>query len=237
MPGAMGAPDTMQAAHVPETTARPGAAADGGQHRYEPDREELRGARADQRRMSHRRLLDAGRALCSQGRFLSCSVADIACKAELSRAGFYLHFKSKQDLLDAVLSDQLDWYVNQHNTVTGDRVSTREGIIDWLRQFVEGFRNAGELFEHFSMATPTQERIRLQQANRIRGVEALGHRIPALRMFRPDGSIDPDRRRRVLLFAYQLEQACMNIACEDDTEDADATLLVLAEHFQRLMRE
>jgi AcrR family transcriptional regulator len=193
--------------------------------------------RAGQRRISRMRLIDAARALCAEGRFLSCSVADIADSAELSRAGFYLHFKSKQDLLDAVLSDQLDWYVNQYNTVTESRVSTRAGVIGWFRQFVEGFRNAGELFDHFSMATPTEVMIRQQQANRIRAVEALGHRIAALRMFRPDGSLDLDRRRRVLVFAYQLEQVCMNAGYSEDRDDADATLEVLAENFERLMRE
>lgn len=233
----MGATENLQTVYS-ESSARNAGLAGAGEHDgYEAERDEQRSSRADQRRMSRRRLLDAARALCSEGRFLSCSVAEIACKAELSRAGFYLHFKSKQDLLDAVLADQLDWYVNQHNTVTEARVATTEGIIGWLRQFVDGFRKAGELFELFSMATPTRERVRQHQANRIRGVEALGHRIPALRMFRPDGSIDPDRRRRVLLFAYKFEQACMNIAYEDDPEDAEATLLLLAQDFQRLMRD
>lgn len=187
--------------------------------------------------MSRQRLVDAARELCAEGRFLSCAVSDIADKAELSRAGFYLHFKSKEDLLDAVLSQQLEWYVNQHNTVTEAKVSTTAGIVGWLRQFVDGFRTAGELFVHFSMASPTRVRVQHDQANRIKGVEALGHRLPALRMFRPDGSIDLARRRRVLLYAYQLEQACMNIAYEDDVDDAEATLLALAENFQRLMRE
>lgn len=198
---------------------------------------DARGPRADQRRISRQRLIDAARGLCSEGRFLSCAVSDIAAKAELSRAGFYLHFKSKEDLLNAVMSEQLDWYVNQHNTMTEKRASSVEGIIGWLRQFVEGFRNAGELLVQFWMATPTRVIVGQQQANRMKGVDALGHRIPALRMFRPDGSIDPDRQRRVLLYVYQMEQACTIIAYSGDEEDAEATLRVLAENFQRLMRE
>ena len=203
----------------------------------DPDRSFARGPRADQRRLSRRRLIDAARELCAEGRFLSCAVSEIADKAGLSRAGFYLHFKSKEDLLTVVMSEQLDWYVNQHNTMTEKRASTTEGIIGWLSQFVDGFRNAGELFVHFSMSSHTQERIQEHQANRIKGVEALGHRLPALRMFRADGSLDPARRRSVLLYTYQLEQACMNIAYEDDRDDVEATLLALAESLQRLMRE
>lgn len=187
--------------------------------------------------MSRQRLVDAARELCAEGRFLSCAVSDIADKAELSRAGFYLHFKSKEDLLNAVMSEQLDWYVNQHNTMTEKRAASIEGIIGWLEQFVEGFRSAGELLVQFWMASPTDEIVRLQQANRMKGVEALGHRVAALRMFRPDGSIDRDRQRRVLLYTYQLEQACTNIAYSDDEADARATLRLLAENFQRLMRE
>jgi hypothetical protein len=55
-------------------------------------------------------------------------------------------------------------------------------------------------------------------------------------MFRPDGSIDPDRQRRVLLFTYQLEQVCMAAAYGDDADDTTETLRLLAEDFQSLMR-
>jgi AcrR family transcriptional regulator len=177
-----------------------------GRDACELSRNLARGSRADQRRMSRRRLIDAARELCAAGRYLSCSVSDIADKAELSRAAFYLHFKSKEDLLKAVMSEQLDWYVNQHNTITEKRASSTDGVISWLKQFVDGFRNAGELLVQFWRASPTRVIVRQQQANRMKGVEALGHRIPALRMFRQDGSIDPDRQRRVLLYIYQLEQ-------------------------------
>jgi AcrR family transcriptional regulator len=196
-----------------------------------------RGPRAQQRRQSRQRLIGAARALCAEGRFLTCAVSDIADKAGLSRAAFYLHFKSKEDLLGAVMADQLDWYVRQHTAMTEQRAASAEGIMEWLGQFVDGFRNAGELLVQFWMASPAQEIVRQQQANRLRGVEALGHRLPALRVFRADGSIDPDRLRRVLLFTYQLEQACMNIAYSDLDGDARATLRLLADGFQQLMRD
>lgn len=202
----------------------------------QPERNGARGPRADQRRLSRRRLIDAARELCAEGRFLSCAVSDIADKAELSRAGFYLHFKSKEDLLGAVMSDQLDWYVQQHDTMTAQRAATVAGVVGWLQQFVAGFRNAGELFGHFWLASPTGVIVHAQQANRLRGVEALGHRLPALRMFRADGSVDPDRHRRVLLYTYQMEQACMMAAYSDDAADVDAMLRLLAEEFRRLMR-
>ena len=184
------------------------------------ERNPVRGPRVDQRRLSKQRLIDAGRELCAQGRFLSCAVSDIAEMAEISRAGFYLHFKNKEDLLNEVMSEQLDWYVNQHNTMTERRARTTEGIVGWLKQFVEGFRNAGELLVQFWMTSPTSVIIRHHQANRLKGVEALGQRIPTLRMFRPDGSIDSDRQCRVLLYVYQLEQACMTLSYSDDEDDA-----------------
>jgi AcrR family transcriptional regulator len=182
-------------------------------------------------------LIVAARELCVGGRFLSCAVSDIAEKADLSRAAFYLHFKSKEDLLNAVMAEQLDWYVQQHNTMTEKRASTVEGIVGWLEQFVEGFRKAGELLVQASIASPTRDIVGQQQANRLKGVEALGHRIPALRMFRPDGSLDPERQRRVLLYLFQFEQACMMIAYSNDADDAAATLRLLAGELQRLMRE
>lgn len=197
-------------------------------------RSTLRGPRAEQRQVSRRRLIDAAREFCVEGRFLGCAVAEIADKAGLSRAAFYLHFKGKEDLLEAVLADQLDWYLDQHAAMSEARASTVEGIVGWLRQFVEGFRNAGDLLNQFFMASPVEEIVRQQQAARLTAIEALGRGVPALRLFGPDGAIDPDRRRRVLLYVYQLEQACATLGYSDDEADAAAMLQLLAQGFQDL---
>lgn len=195
----------------------------------------LRGPRAEQRRLSRRKLVEAARALCVEGRFLGCAVGEIADKAGLSRAAFYLHFKGKEDLLEAVMANQINWYVDQHDAMSELRASTVEGIVGWLRQFVEGFRGAGDMFNQFFVASPVEELIRRQHTNRLKGIEALGRRVPALRLFAPDGAIDPDRRRRILLYVYQMEQGCMAIGYSDDAEEVAATLQLLAEGFQRLM--
>lgn len=70
-------------------------------------------------------LLDAAQRLLASGQFAAASVADIADEAELSRAGFYFYFASKQALLASVI----DTAVSQFNAeiasvLAPDRVQT-----------------------------------------------------------------------------------------------------------------
>src|SRR5690606_14627258 len=90
-----------------------------------PPQRKLRGSRADQRRKSRTALIEAAREFCSEGTFVTCSIGDVVQRAGLSRAAFYLHFPSKDALLQAVLDDQADWFFRQNDMVTPKQVSTR----------------------------------------------------------------------------------------------------------------
>jgi AcrR family transcriptional regulator len=186
------------------------------------------------KRGTRERLIGVARKLCTEGKFLRLSTEEIAKSANLSRAGFYLNFKSKEDLLHAVLVVQLEWYIQQHNTMSTRRASTIPGLVSWFNQFVEGYRNAGELMMLFWISSPAKNLIQSHQRSRLRGVEVLGHRLPDLRIFRDDGSIDPDRHREVLFFVYMLEQVCFNVAFGGEA-DSKPALETLARHFTQLM--
>ena len=56
----------------------------------------------DEAAATRRRILDAARALLREGRFQAASMEEIADEAGLSRAGLYLHFRSRAALIDAI---------------------------------------------------------------------------------------------------------------------------------------
>jgi AcrR family transcriptional regulator len=51
---------------------------------------------------TRQRILDAARSLLQEGRFHAASMEEIADEAGLSRAGLYLHFRSRTALIDAI---------------------------------------------------------------------------------------------------------------------------------------
>lgn len=56
----------------------------------------------DEHDATRRRVLDAARALLAEGRFQTATMEEIAEAAGLSRAGLYLHFRSRGALIDAI---------------------------------------------------------------------------------------------------------------------------------------
>ncbi|MBX3011072.1 MAG: TetR/AcrR family transcriptional regulator [Caldilineaceae bacterium] len=72
-------------------------------------------------RRSRRLLADALLALVIEKRFGDISVQDIADRADMNRATFYLHFHSKEELLLSALVEQFDELVNSFGDISPDR--------------------------------------------------------------------------------------------------------------------
>jgi AcrR family transcriptional regulator len=198
-------------------------------------RKKKRGKLADQRQKSRARLIGAGRQLGIEGKFLSASVDGIVRIAGLSRPAFYLHFKSKEELLEAVLSEQVEIYAQHYRTVSPRKVSTQAGVVAWLNVFVSEIRQARELMALFWVAGPITTINKAAHQRRCAAVEVLGHRLPALRLFHEDGSIDPVRQLDLLLFIYQLELLTHTIAAAGNYIDSKLALETLADHFLSLL--
>jgi AcrR family transcriptional regulator len=195
----------------------------------------LRGTLAEQKQKSRARLIAAGRRLGVEGRFIPASVDDIARQAGLSRAAFYLHFKNKEELLQAVLTEQMEVYAQDFRTVSPRKIATRAGILDWFNQIISRFAATGELIGLYWSSAPMSEVNREFHHSRCASIEILGHRLPALRLFKQDGSIDPARQMEILLFVYQLEQLTYMIAFGRSHIDSKLALDRLAQHFVSLL--
>lgn len=58
--------------------------------------------------------------------FDAITVSDIAQKAEINRSTFYAHFHDKYDLLDSIVSDQLEYFISKR---IGDKLEITEEVI------------------------------------------------------------------------------------------------------------
>jgi len=194
-----------------------------------------RGKLAEQKQRSRAGLIAAARKLGIEGGFAAAAVDDIARQAGLSRAAFYLHFKHKEELLEAVLQEQMEVYAKDIRTVSPRKIATRAGILEWFEQIIANFEATGELIGLYWSSRPISEVNREFHQWRCASIEILGHRLPALRLFRADGAIDPIKHADLLLFVYQLEQLTYTIATGRSHIDAKLALDRLAQHFVSLL--
>ncbi|WP_326685744.1 MULTISPECIES: helix-turn-helix domain-containing protein [unclassified Streptomyces] len=84
--------------------------------------------RAEQQRLTHERLLEAGRSVLTRRGFLAATVDEIAEEAGYTRGAVYKHFGGKEGLWQALV----DAHAEAHLQLLGetlDRASTREELI------------------------------------------------------------------------------------------------------------
>jgi AcrR family transcriptional regulator len=197
----------------------------------EPPATRTRGARSEQRLRTRNKVLAAARTIFGAGRYMTSTIDEIAQLAGVSRAGLYMHFKSKEAILAAVLSNQMDWYVRQYRLLTPQQAASEAGLVAWFRSFIDGFLASGEIMLLFRMGITVEAALKGEGRKRQEGVASLGDRIPAFRIVRSNGAIDKQRRLRLMIMCLQLEQVCLDIAFGLLADETDAALKLMAQDF------
>ena len=103
----------------------------------EPDGDESRSAR------TRRKLLDGALAAIDDRGFHATRVDDIVRHAGVSHGAFYLYFDDKQELFRILAAEAAEDMVARVATLAGDEPPTGEALVDWLTDFVEGYRRHG----------------------------------------------------------------------------------------------
>ena len=170
-----------------------------------------------------------------EGAFQTVSVDEIARRAGLSRAAYYLHFKSKDDLLTELLEDQLDRFERNFASLSGKRAEARSGVVAWLKEFVQFYAEAQELNALYWLKSNEWRQVHFH-ARRLSAIRMLGNNVPRLKLFDKEGSIDKRRQIELLLFSYQVEHATSTIASVGEQIDGDSILEELAGKFLELVR-
>jgi AcrR family transcriptional regulator len=88
--------------------------------------------RDEQKRLTRRRLIEGALAAFERKGYAATTIDDIVAEANASRATFYLHFKSKSDVV-LVMAQTLGtrWRELYRDLTSGERLSRKE-LYDWL---------------------------------------------------------------------------------------------------------
>ena len=88
--------------------------------------------RDEQKRLTRRRLIDGALTAFERKGYAATTIDDIVAEANASRATFYLHFKSKSDVV-LVMAQTLGrrWRELYRELTSGERLSRKE-LYDWL---------------------------------------------------------------------------------------------------------
>ena len=113
--------------------------------------------REQQRAFTRRRLMEAGQREFAAKGYLDTRVEDIARLAGASRATFYLHFKSKSELMIALAEEMLPFAVGTYRDLDDmlqDRgPELRERLRKWLAQWLDVWSSGAEANHAMLQAT------------------------------------------------------------------------------------
>ena len=181
------------------------------------------------------RLVKAGRKLFFSREYNAISVELIAREAGLTRAAFYLHFSSKDDLLAAMMVEEsvrtdplFRWFEKEP--------PGPDSIASFIAAFVQSNRTSPGIRLFHLAALHSRDARQAFERNRTRLMGVLGESFPA---FRPLQSSSPGELRRLArarLFIVALEQFALSDEECIDPELVCATLQELVARMLKLHR-
>jgi AcrR family transcriptional regulator len=157
------------------------------------------------RETTRARLLDAARRLFLSMDYGDITIERIAKAAGFTRAAFYLHFSTKDEVLAAWMtldSHEGDALFRWFET----RPPTRENIDRFVRRFVGNFQRSPMPGLFHSVAQRSDAARAALHQNRLRQMALMGESFPAMRPRRDDSPAELARAGRALLLVFQLEQ-------------------------------
>ncbi|KRA61598.1 TetR family transcriptional regulator [Caulobacter sp. Root655] len=191
------------------------------------------GLREAQRRLTRERLVDAAVDLFSQRGFRAVTIEQIAAAAGANRATFYLHFRNKEDVANAI-GDRLVPNIQAN-------FAALDALVDPTKDAVRAWLAAG-------MADQTEERRNLlavaTEANvadpdladdYLRFINLFIDSMPRYLARFPDAE-RPAARMRLLMQMVQLERLSYVVIVQRASMPLDPLLDAMAESWWRLLR-
>lgn len=157
------------------------------------------------------RITTAARQVFYEKGFFIATVDEIARKGEISRATIYLHFKTKDEILFALLEEDLAYQLTQYESLAAIKRVSISAVRKWLLSFgkyIADQRNSLSLF--WSAAALRSSGGGMAVGHRDRVIALLGHRFPG---FDLDALNRQDRkvlRARCHIMIYLVEGISMN---------------------------
>jgi AcrR family transcriptional regulator len=158
--------------------------------------------RDEQKRLTRRRLIEGALAAFERKGYAATTIDDIVAEANASRATFYLHFKSKSDVV-LVMARTLGtrWRELYRELTSGERLSRKE-LYDWLDAMAGHYqtnRATVAALDQAAAVEPEVASVRLANQQESLGVVAESIR-------RWYGSDEEDARIRAALLLAQMDR-------------------------------
>lgn len=181
---------------------------------------------------THNKILKAARSLFADGGYMSCTVSEIAERAQVSRAAFYIHFATKEELLREVVKRDLQGQAipKMHLQLTGKdpEAAIRRWIARYVRSLVKN-REGLRLYNFAASVDPAIAREAYEAGGRT--ALALAQRIAQFRVCSADGAIDAKRLTSLRLLLLTVEQLGAAAAFEAWDQDLDMAIDLLTRRF------
>jgi AcrR family transcriptional regulator len=143
--------------------------------------------REQQRAFTRRKLMEAGQQVFAAKGYPDATVDDIARQAGASRATFYLHFKSKSELMIALTEAALPYGIETYRVLDemleGDESQLRVRLHGWLAKWLDVWTSGADGSHAMLQATmldPDVERYYLRTSEAlVDGLRRYQGRVPA----------------------------------------------------------
>ena len=170
---------------------------------------------------TRRKLLDGALDAIDDRGFHATRVDDIVRHAGVSHGAFYLYFDDKQELFRILAAEAAEDMVGRVATLGEDSPPTGEGLVDWLADFVEGYRRHGAVIRAWMEDHARDGGLReLADASFARVVEDLGRRVDTAAL----GPLGPVALM-ALLERYAYFTISRDLAADRDALRSVATLI------------
>ncbi len=170
---------------------------------------------------TRRKLLDGALEAIDDRGFHATRVDDIVRQAGVSHGAFYLYFDDKQDLFRILATEAAEDMVGRVASLGEGSPPTGEGLVDWLADFVEGYRRHGAVIRAWMEDHARDRGLReLADASFARVVEDLGRRVDTAAL----GPLGPVALM-ALLERYAYFTISRDLAADRDALRSVATLI------------
>jgi AcrR family transcriptional regulator len=180
--------------------------------------------REQQRAFTRDRLLEAAQECFGELGYVDTTVENIAKRAGASRATFYLHFRSKADVMTALLDKSEQWAVDRYRTLdeilSDEEGRQRPALEEWLSGWLTYWRDDSDLCAAVMQAETIDREVVERKIHRS------GELIDAVRSYldgRPKSQRAEARQRALLLEI--MTQRILHLASRRDLPVDDAVLI------------
>ncbi|CAH2902187.1 MAG: hypothetical protein PCALPYG88_5668 [uncultured Paraburkholderia sp.] len=181
--------------------------------------------REQQKQMTQERLLQAAIAVFLERGYADTTVDDIVEAASVGRATFYLHFKSKLEVMRALIRSMERENEELIEEFRGDDRPTRESLESWIRRFVKHWVEEGDRFLVGLRALASEPELSDELEAGIRLATGALSKLLADQRAMPAA----EAHLRATLLVAALQQACRALVSEPESYSVTPVVRVITD--------